>query len=227
MTSMGDFQLLEPKAELTIDEIQEATELLEDNTEDYVYRVALMHGADIYFRYEVMIETPVVQGQQMRKAVVRLDAYETATAAKLGSQTGYSDTRPASVTIQALTEEAISSGARDVLSRILEYWEKEKDRGTQYLVILAITDEADEDQAMDIQDCFVDCSDEISQAAKLDVMTQGRIKYRLWVDSKEIPDANRLWRAFRKCYEANCPQWKVRQASSAGHFFSGRIEAAE
>jgi hypothetical protein len=227
MTQEGTYQLLEPDATITREQIIEATDLIEDNPGDLVYRLALMQGADIYFRFEVMFENPIVHSQRMQKVIVRLEAYETATALKLGSQTAYSETRPMSVTSQALIEEAVSSGTRDILNRIQTYWLKEIKRGVQYIMVMVISDEADEDDAIDIQDCFVDCADEVSKASKLDIMTSGRIQYRVWVDGEEIDNVNRLGRAFRKCFQELCDEWKVRPKNQIGKLFQGHIVMAD
>jgi hypothetical protein len=227
LTRDGNYEVLEPDAAITIEEIQQATDLIEDNPDDYVYRLAVMQGADIYIRFEVTIENPTVQGQTMQKAAVRLDAYETTTARLIGSQTAYSETRPMSASLKALIEEGISSGAGDILSRIQKHWLAETERGVQYLVILVVSDEVDDDEAIDIQFCFDDCAAQVSQTSKMDAVTAGRIKYRLWVNGEETDNALRLAGALRKCFRSSCPDWSLKPHRYVGKFFGGYIEPAE
>jgi hypothetical protein len=226
LTSQGDFEVLDPDASQSIENILEVTDLVEDNPDDIVYRVALSIGADIYIRYEVSVERNTTSGTTTHKALVRMTAYETTTAKQIATQTGYSPSRPTKVPESALIEEALSSEFRDIIQRLKTHWANESKRGVQYLVVMSISDEADEDDVMDIQDCFEDTADQVASTSKAEFMGRGKMRYRLWVDSEKIGSLNKLSRALRRSFPENCPDWKIRTGgNSFGKLLTGTIVA--
>jgi len=216
-----------PEAELSIQDAVKATDIIEDNPDDLMYRVALSQGADIYVTFEIKWEHSTAAGQRTIKATARINAYETSTAKLLGSQTGYSQNYPASTSKTAIIEEAMTAAITDVKNRIQKYWFDVEKNGAPFRVVVTISEDADEDAQIEIQDCFVDAIDEITMSSNENILTPTKIDYTVWADISKYESASKLERDIRDYFKKSLSGWKFRRRKVNKKLLIARVTGAE
>ncbi len=165
--------------------------------DDAAYKIALTSGSDIFITYSG--EVASVAGG--RKASLAVKAFETTTARALGTETGYSQTRP-NTTDQALIEEAASDAIDKVLQRITNYWKKDVRRGLQYKVIVKIDGKFSEDRLQNIKDGVEDMIEEQFPGSKQNILTDQTIDYNILASQEKYQTSAKVSRVFRKKLEA-------------------------
>ena len=189
------FDVIVPQQSVSLAKLGAATRSMEDVEEDYAYQLALSIGSDIYFTFDVAIESGKYG---TRKAIVNVRAYETTTGRLLGTETGYSDASPSPE--QVLVEQAINDAADNVTSRVMAYWKEDLERGVQYKLLVSISSDFDEDQSEEISFVFGDLLDEVTKnkTYKENVVTNSTLDYLLWADPERYSKSSRLYRDIKK-----------------------------
>ena len=157
--------------------------------EDMGYQLALSLGSDIYITFA----GEVVGG----KASVSVKAYETTTARLLGTETGYSATRPGTA-MQPLVEEAVGDAINKVLQRITNYWIDDLKKGLQYKVIFNVTGSFSEDEIEAIQEDISILIDEEFAKAKENIVSAKTMDYLVWARNDEFKRGSQIYRFFKK-----------------------------
>ena len=143
---------------------------------DPAYQLALAMGTDIYFVYAGQVTNG--------KASVSVKAYETTTGRLLGTETGYSATRPGS-SMEPLVEEAVSDAVDKVLQRVRNYWAADLKSGIQYRLVLRF-DKGFSPQEIDkLQDKIGDLVEGNFTKSKENVITGQTMDLNVWAQRDE------------------------------------------
>lgn len=185
-----------PEQNVTLDNLAEAQQVIKGIAEDYSYQLALVIGSDVYITYTLDLQTRNVGGSTVRKAIVGVRAYETTTARLLGTETGYSQERPAADLV--VIEEAIHGAIDNVLSRINAYWKDDLVRGVQYKLVASIEGNFDADQREDIAFAMSRAIKQNCKSSKENIATDQTLDYLVWADPKQISDSRDLYAALRR-----------------------------
>jgi len=185
-----------PEQKVTIDGLNEAQQAIKGLENDNSYQLALAIGSDVYITFTLDMQTRGVGGSTVRKATVGVRAYETTTARLLGTETAYSQERPA--TDLVVTEEAIHGAIDNVLSRINAYWKDDMTRGVQYKLVISIQGSFNEDEREDIAFALSRAIKNNCKSSKENVATDQTMDYLVWVDPKRIPDSRELYAALKQ-----------------------------
>jgi hypothetical protein len=178
------YDVVVPRA---IDQLNEMTKLqgeIKGTEEDASYELALALGSDIYIVYNVTYAD--------NKVSVQVRAYETTTGRLLGTETGYSASRP--VAAEALVEEAINSAIENVLQRITNYWQDDMKKGIQYkLIIKSLSGDIDED----VKDKLSDLIDEDFALSKENIVSAKTMDYNVWAKKADFNKSSKIYRHLR------------------------------
>ena len=98
-------------------------------------------------------------------------------------------------------EEALIGALDRVITRIMNYWKEDMSRGTQYKVIVSITDGLDSHDIDSIHLAFMDAVSDISVSSRALVFTERTIDYLVWVDPQRHDQALRLYQALKTAFE--------------------------
>jgi hypothetical protein len=153
--------------------------------QDISYQLSLALGADVYITF-----SGSVQGG---KATVVVKAYETTTARLLGTETGYSATRP-NVAQEALVEEAINGAIQNVLTRITAYWQEDVKRGVQYRLIFNVVGSFSPKQIESLQFDVSDAIQEMFSTSKENIITDKTMDYIVWAKNSEYSKSMNIFR---------------------------------
>jgi len=180
---------------------------------DASYKIALLSGSDIYITFSGTVQS--VPGG--RKASLTIRAFETTTGRTLGTETGYSQTRP-NTTDQALDEEASNDAIDKVLQRLTNYWKTEARKGAQYKVVFNVVGHFDERTLEKIKDNMEDLVDQEFPGSKQNIFTDKTMDYTLLAPRAKYNTANRLVRRLRDKLEM--PGVRVKSKASNGRLVS-------
>jgi hypothetical protein len=179
------YDVLVPKA---VDQINEMTKLhgeIKGTEEDPGYQLALALGSDVYIVFAGLVH-------QSNKVTLQIKAYETTTGRLLGTETGYSASRPGPA--EPLVEEAINSAIDKVLQRLVNYWQDDVKKGIQYkLIFKSISGPIDET----IKDKISDLVDETFALSKENVVSDKTIDYNVWAKKADFNKSSKIYRHFR------------------------------
>ena len=179
------YDVLVPKA---MDQINEMTKLqgeVKGVEEDPGYQLALALGSDVYIVFAGMVYSS-------NKVTLQLKAYETTTGRLLGTETGYSASRPGPA--EPLVEEAVNSAIDKVLQRLINYWQDDVKKGIQYkLVFKSISGSIDEA----IKDKISDVMDETFALSKENVVSDKTLDYNVWAKKGDYNKSSKIYRHFR------------------------------
>lgn len=179
------YDVLVPKA---MDQINEMTKLqgeVKGVEEDPGYQLALALGSDVYIVFAGMVYSS-------NKVTLQLKAYETTTGRLLGTETGYSASRPGPA--EPLVEEAVNSAIDKVLQRLINYWQDDVKKGIQYkLVFKSISGSIDET----IKDKISDVMDEAFALSKENVVSDKTLDYNVWAKKGDYNKSSKIYRHFR------------------------------
>ena len=179
------YDVLVPKA---MDQINEMTKLqgeVKGVEEDPGYQLALALGSDVYIVFAGMVYSS-------NKVTLQLKAYETTTGRLLGTETGYSASRPGPA--EPLVEEAVNSAIDKVLQRLINYWQDDVKKGIQYkLVFKSISGSIDEAIKVKISDVM----DETFALSKENVVSDKTLDYNVWAKKGDYNKSSKIYRHFR------------------------------
>lgn len=134
LTARG-FEVVAPEQVNSINNILLIRLSMAGKSPDPAYLFALSIGSDVYITFNITSSSRYIGSTAVKKYVVTCRAFETTTARLLGTEIGYSEERPARDA--ALIEEAVNNAIGKVLDRIIEYWERDTERGVQYRIIIS------------------------------------------------------------------------------------------
>jgi hypothetical protein len=179
------YDVLVPNA---MDQINEMTKLqgeVKGVEEDPGYQLALALGSDVYIVFAGMVYSS-------NKVTLQLKAYETTTGRLLGTETGYSASRPGPA--EPLVEEAVNSAIDKVLQRLINYWQDDVKKGIQYkLVFKSISGSIDEA----IKDKISDVMEESFALSKENVVSDKTLDYNVWAKKGDYNKSSKIYRHFR------------------------------
>jgi hypothetical protein len=179
------YDVLVPNA---VDQINEQTKLqgeVKGAEEDPAYQLALALGSDIYIVFAGMAYAD-------NKVTLQLKAYETTTGRLLGSETGYSASRPGPA--EPLVEEAINSAIDKVLQRLVTYWQDDVKKGIQYkLIFKSIAGDMEES----VQEKITDLIDQNFSLSKENIVSGKTIDYNVWAKKADFNKSSKIYSFFR------------------------------
>lgn len=183
------YDVVVPRASEQLNDVAQLSAEIKGAEEDVAYQVALSLGSDVYIVYAGRVEGG--------KASVSVKAYETTTARLLGTETGYSKTRPGTP-MEPLVEEAIGDAINKVLQRVTNYWNRDVKVGMQYKMIFKMVGEFDEDETEEIQEQISDLFDDAFDRSKENVITDKTMDYLVWAKKDDFKKASKIYRYFKK-----------------------------
>ena len=179
------YDVLVPQA---ADQINEMTKLqgeIKGVEEDPGYQLALALGSDIYIVFAGMVYSS-------NKVTLQIKAYETTTGRLLGSETGYSASRPGPA--EPLVEEAINSAIDKVLQRLVNYWQDDVKKGIQYkLIFKSLSGPISEDAIDKISDVMEDAF----ALSKENIVAEKTLDYNVWAKKADYSKSSKIYRHFR------------------------------
>jgi hypothetical protein len=176
------------------DQIKELTRLhgdIKGAEEDMGYQLALALGSDIYIVF-------AGTAYENNKVTLQIKAYETTTARLLGTETGYSASRPGPA--EPLVEEAVNSAIDKVLQRLVNYWQDDTKKGIQYkLIFKSLSGTIDEG----LKDKISDLMDSTFALSKENVVTDKTLDYNVWAKKAEFSKSRNIYRKFRDALKSS------------------------
>jgi len=172
--------------------------------EDVAYKIALTSGSDIFITFSGTVDNT----QGGRKASLVVKAFESTTGRALGTETGYSQTRP-NTSDEALTEEATSDAIDKVLQRVTNYWKADARKGLQYKVVLKVTGKFDEATAEKVKDGLEDLVESEFPGSKQNILTDKTMDYTILAPRAKYKTSSNVSRALRNKLEI--PGVKVKE----------------
>lgn len=183
------YEVVVPRA---MDQIDQMTKLQADiagASEDPAYAMAMAIGSDVYFVYSGQVGNG--------KASVAVKAYETTTARLLGTETGYSKTRPGAAQ-GALVEEAVSDAVDKVLERIKAYWQADLKQGLQYRIIFRVEGSFSPDALESLQMKIGDLIEENFDKSKENVLTAKTMDYNIWAKKDDFSRSAKIYQMLKE-----------------------------
>jgi hypothetical protein len=172
----------------SVDQINQMTKLhgdIKGAEEDMGYQLALALGSDIYIVFAGMVYS-------QNKVTLQIKAYETTTGRLLGTETGYSASRPGPA--EPLVEEAVNSAIDKVLQRLVNYWQDDVKKGIQYkLIFKSMSGPIDES----VKDKISDLMDSTFALSKENIVSEKTLDYNVWAKKAEFNKSSKIYRAFR------------------------------
>ncbi len=182
------YDVVVPRASEQLNSIGQIQAEVAGAEEDVTYQIALALGSDVYIVFAPSVENG--------KATAIVKAYETTTARLLGTETGYSQTRPGTPS-QALVEEAVNDAIDKVLARVDGYWREDAEQGTQYRLLFKVDEGFPLDDAEDVQFEISDLFDEVFSRSKENIVTDRSMDYLVWATKDEFKKASKIYRFFK------------------------------
>jgi hypothetical protein len=198
------YEVVSPRAQDALGTQVQMIANIKGGDDDQAYQIALATGADVYISYAGDVSS-VAGG---RKAGLVVKAYETSTARLLGTETGYSQTRP-NTNDQVLVEEATNDAIEKVLQRVNNYWKTDAVRGVQYKVVVKFNGNFTPERKQDLSDALEDLMDKEFPEHKVNVSSDKTEDYIVWASKDKFAGTSAISRTFRKRLEA--PGVKVRE----------------
>ncbi len=193
------YQVIVPEQQQSLQQLSATQYAMAGSEEDYSYLLALSIGSDVYISYNVKLETRQLASTEVRKAIVGCRAYETTTGRLLGTETGYSEERPAAEA--ALVEEAMNDAIDRVLSRISNYWKKDLSQGIQYKVLFTISQDYEIDTAEKIIFQLADLLKTSAKTLKENAIADYTYDVSVWVDPQRFSTTTDVYRYLKTNYQ--------------------------
>ncbi len=201
------FTVIVPEQQQALNELSSVHFNLQGESEDYSYILALSIGSDIYVTYNVKVESRRLGTSTVKKGIVACRAFETTTARLLGTETGYSQERPAADAV--VIEEAMNDAASKVLDRIVNYWKLDCARGVQYKLVVNINQTFEPQAAETIIDHFVDLVKKMAKNYQENAVADYTYDVLLWCDPALYRTSSDVYRFLRQNYKGSGVLQKV------------------
>jgi hypothetical protein len=189
------YDVIVPEQQNFLNDYGDMLRLVVGHPEDLSYKIAISIGSDVYLTYAVNLDRDYVGSTENRKVSVSVRAFETTTARLLGTETGYSKDRPA--TVEAVTEEAIHDAVDKVLARVNAYWEEDLQRGIQYRLIFTLKGDFDRARTESIQETLASLLQGLVNHSKEEIVTDRTVTYLAWADPQKYGSARDLYQDLR------------------------------
>jgi hypothetical protein len=180
---------LEGAAEL--DNVVQMQNDIVETDEDLSYLASLALGADVYIKFSGTVKSGTI--------AVDLNAYESSTARLLGSESTMDD--DCGGNDQATISDCLHRAAKRAMPRlekkIQAYWEKDREQGTQYKLIINIKGAFDEDEIEDLHDDIVSLLKKNFLRVNMNVMTSKTIDATVYAESGKFPDSQEIYSLIR------------------------------
>lgn len=180
-----DVKSLEGAAEL--DNVVQMQNDIAETDEDLSYLASLALGADVYIKFSGSVNHNAIS--------VDLNAYESSTARLLGSESTMDD--DCGGNDQATISDCLHKAARRAMPRlekkIQAYWEKDREQGVQYKLIINIKGDFDEEEVEDLHDDIVSLLKSNFKHVNLNVMTAKTINATIYADAEKFPDSQEIY----------------------------------
>jgi len=198
-----------PEQKRNIDALIQGVQAINNMEDDQSYQWALSIGSDIYLTFTIDIQSRDIGGSTVRKAIVGIRAYETTTGRLLGTETGYSQERPAADLV--LIEEAILGAIDNVMNRVNSYWKDDISRGVQYKLVINIQGNYSSDDLDEIASNVSQVIKRICNYSKENIATKQTLDYLVWVDPQKITDSRDLYNILKQDFSTK--QGKLRSVN--------------
>lgn len=180
-----DVKSLEGAVEL--DNVVQMQNDIAETDEDLSYLASLALGADVYIKFSGSVNHNAIS--------VDLNAYESSTARLLGSESTMDD--DCGGNDQATISDCLHKAARRAMPRlekkIQAYWEKDREQGVQYKLIINIKGDFDEEEVEDLHDDIVSLLKSNFKRVNLNVMTAKTIDATIYADAEKFPDSQEIY----------------------------------
>lgn len=188
------YEVIVPEQSENLSDMISSQNMLAGIEDDYSYQLALSIGSDVYITYDIALESG---SYGTEKAVVNVRAYETTTARLLGTETGYSPS--AKVAEKVLIENAINDAIDKVLSRIMNYWKSDLERGIQYKLVITLSDDFTEDETEELSFLMEEILPSVTARGlyKENIVSAKTLDYTLWCDPEKFRNSTRLYRVLK------------------------------
>ncbi len=198
------YEVVSPRAQEQIGAQVQMIGSIKSPDEDQTYQIALATGADVY----VVFAGEVASVPGGRKASLVVKAYESSSAGLLGTETGYSQTRP-NATDGVLVEEATNDAIDKVLQRVNNYWKTDAERGIQYKLIVRYNGNFGAERKQDLSDALEELIEQEFPEHKVNIATDKTEDFQVWAPKERVSGTSAISRTFRKKLEL--PGVKVRE----------------
>lgn len=185
-----DVKSLEGQADL--DNVVQMQNDIAETDEDLSYLASLALGADVYIKFSGSVNPRAIS--------VDLNAYESSTARLLGSESTMDDDCGGNdqATLAACLHKAAKRAMPRLEKKIQAYWQKDREQGTQYKIIMNIKGEFDEEEIEDLHDDVVSFLKKNFMRVNVNVMTAKTIDAIIYADATKFPDSQEIYGFIRK-----------------------------
>jgi hypothetical protein len=205
------FEVRIPQQGKVLDEMVQVSQAVAGIVDDPQQKLALCIGSDIYICFQLDWESSFVAGTSVQKATATVQAFETTTGKALGSETGYSKSRPSPRAV--LAEEAINGAIAGVITKMEGYWRQELEQGAEFLLVIGFEPSIPPGSVRRIQGSLSDAmrTGGWAQEYREEILTERNAHYRVWCSRDVIHGGSDLVRRIEDAIRADAPSREVRQ----------------
>lgn len=173
-----------------LDEVIQMQQEIAGAEEDFSYLVSLALGADIYLTFSGSIQGDMV--------VAEINAYETATARLLGSQTSeVKNNSGPNANTRALSQSAARKAMPNLEKKILSYWAADQKNGIQYKAVINIKGSFSTSQIEDVHDAVLRILKTVFNKVSVNSMTSKTMDLIIYADPKKYADSHEVYSTIR------------------------------
>lgn len=173
-----------------LDEVIQMQQEIAGAEEDFSYLVSLALGADIYLTFSGSIQGEMV--------VAEINAYETATARLLGSQTSeVKNNSGYNANTRALSQSAARKAMPSLEKKILSYWNADQKNGIQYKAVINTKGSFSGSQIEDIHDAVLRVLKSVFNKVTVNSMTSKTMDLIIYADPKKHADSHEVYSSIR------------------------------
>lgn len=173
-----------------LDELIQMQQEISGAEEDFSYLASLALGADIYLTFSGSVHEDMV--------VAEVNAYETATARLLGSQTSeVKNNRGYDANMRALTQSAARKAMPGLEKKIQAYWNADQKNGVQYKAVFQIKGSFSDTQIEDVHDAVLNTLKSVFNKVAVNSMTNKTIDLIIYADPKRFGDSHDVYSTIR------------------------------
>lgn len=173
-----------------LDELIQMQQEIAGDEEDFSYLASLALGADVYLTF-----SGSVQGEMV---VAEVNAYETATARLLGSQTSeVKNNSGPDANLRALSQSAARKAMPGLEKKILAYWSADQKNGVQYKAVIKIKGSYSNTQIEDVHDAVLNTFKSIFNKVSVNSMTSKTMDLIIYADPQKYADSHEVYSAIR------------------------------
>jgi len=179
------------EGDATLNTVVQMQNDIAETEEDISYLASLALGADIYIKFSGSVKPGAI--------AVDLNAYESSTARLLGSESAMDD--DCGGNDQTVIAECLHKAARRAMpkleKKILAYWQKDREQGIQYKVIMNIKGEFEEEEVEDLHDEIAQGLKQEFMRVNFNSMSAKTLDITLYADAKKYSDSQSVYSFIR------------------------------